>query len=152
MSRNSDINQWSPTSAARSIAGTTTFYMPVPYDILVKGVHVMGINPAAADGDTLNVILDYAAFDAAASYTTIADSSVDEYNDTDDTASLAAVGGTPDARSVGAADWGTLSFPGTRVPGNSFLRLREVWAGTVTDGQVQIVVSYVVLNDTDNTD
>lgn len=152
MSRNSDINQWVIDNGAITSSGTTTDYLPVPYDILVVGVHVMGINPAAVDADTLRVVLDHAAFDVAASYTTIADSTADEYNDTTDTASLAAVTGTPDARAVALADWGNLAFPGTRVAGNSFLRFREIWTGTVTDGQIVSVVSYKVLNDTSDTD
>ena len=152
MSRDSDINQWVVPSGARSGSGTTTSYLPVPYDILVVGVHVLGVNPGSTDADTLNVIVDRNACDAAVSYTTIADSTADEYNDTDDTASLGAVAATPDIRAVALADWGDLTFPGTRVAGNSFLRCREIWTGTVTDGKAAIVVSYIVLDPTDDSD
>lgn len=147
MSRTAFGGQFRIDNGARTTSETVTATIPVPYDIMVKGVHVLGVNPAAVDGDTVRVIVDYSTA-GAASFTTIADTTADEYNDTDDTASLS----TNDIRSVGASDWGTLSFPGTRVPGNSYLRVREVWAGTVTDGHVVTVISYEILNDTDDTD
>lgn len=146
MSRAADISSIYPTSASRSSAATTTFYYPVPYDIIVRSVTVTGINPAAADNDTLRVVVDYTA-EGAGSYTTVADTTADEYNDTTDTNTLGAGGSTATAKTVGAADWGTLTFPGTRVAGGSILRVREIWAGTVTDGQVQIGVHYTTLND-----
>ena len=147
MSRNADIMTiWVPTGSRSSAATTTSFYQ-VPYDILVKSVTVFGVNPAAADGDTFRAVVDYSTA-GAGSFTTIADTTADEYNDTDDTASLGLGATSGDVRSVGSADWGTLTFPGTRVPGDSYIRVREIWAGTVTDGQVQIAIHYVVLNDT----
>lgn len=142
------LNVWTIDNGAQSGSGTVTDYLPVPYDILVKSVVVLGVNPGSTDGDTLRVVIDYSAVDAASSYTTIADTTADEYNDTDDTASLGAVAATADIRTVGAADWGTITFPGTRVAGNSFLRCREIWTGTVTDGQIVTQVCYEVLNDT----
>ena len=150
MSRTADVQHLYAPSAARSASGTTTTYFPIPTDILVKAVTVLGVNPGAADGDTLRVDVDYSPADAVSSYTTIADTTADEYNDTDDTASLGAVAATADIRTVGAADWSTtgLTFPGTRVAGNTFIRVREIWTGTVTDGQVVIGVHFVNLNDT----
>jgi hypothetical protein len=145
------LQQWVVPTAARASATTFTSFLPVPYDILIKGVHVFGINPAAADADTVRVIVDHSAV-GAGTFTVVADTTADEYNDTDDTASLGTGATDGDIRSVGAADWGTLTFPGTRVAGNRYLRCRDIWTGTVTDGQVQVVVSYEVLNDTDDSD
>ena len=142
------LHEFAPPSTARTASGTTTSYFNVPYDIMVKSVEVLGVNPGAVDADTVRVVVDFSACDAAVSYTTLADSTADEYNDTDDTASLGAVAATPDLRTVGLADWGTLAFPGTRVAGNSFIRVREIWTGTVTDGQVGISIHYETLNDT----
>lgn len=134
-------------SAARTTAATTTTYYQVDTDIMVKAVTVMGVNPAAQDGDTVRVIVDHSA-NSDNTYTTIADTTADEYNDTQDTASLGVAGTAPDVRTVGSTDWGTISFPGTRVGGDSHLRVREIWTGTVTDGQVQIAINYEPLNDT----
>lgn len=142
------LHCWTIDNGAQSGSGTVTDYFSVPYDILVKAVTVQGINPGSTDGDTVRVVIDHSAADAASSYTTIADTTADEYNDTDDTASLGAVATTSDIRTVGAADWGTLTFPGTRVAGNSFLRCREIWTGTVGDGHVITQVWFEVLNDT----
>lgn len=145
MSRSADIISIFPPSAVRTGAATTTFVYPVPYDILVRSVTVTGINPGSTDGDTLRVIVDSSAV-GAASFTTIADTTADEYNDTDDTAALG-TGSTNKTRSVGASDWGTLTFPGTRVAAGRYLRIREIWAGTVGDGQVQIGVHFTRLSD-----
>ena len=147
MSRNADVHTYVFPSAARSSAATTTMFFAVPYDILIKSVWVFGINPAAADGDTFRMVLDYSA-SGAGSFTTIADTTADEYNDTDDTASLGVGATSGDIRTVGVSDWGTLTFPGTRVAGDNYIRCREIWAGTVTDGQVLMGFDYIVLNDT----
>lgn len=147
MSRNADISTIFVPSAARASAATTTTFYQVPYDILIKSVTVFGINPAAVDADTLRVVVDHSAA-GAGSFTTIADTTADEYNDTTDEASLGVGATSGDVRSVGAADWGTLTYPGTRVAGDSYIRVREIWTGTVTDGQVQICIHYVTLNDT----
>src|SRR3972149_11554493 len=98
MSRNADIQPLYAPSASRTASGTTTTYFPVPTDILVKAVTVLGVNPGAQDNDTLNVVVDYSPCDAAVSYTTVADTTADEYNDTSDTASLGAVAVNADAR------------------------------------------------------
>lgn len=141
------LNTFYVPTAARSGSGTTTTYYPVNTDIMVKAVTVMGINPGSTDGDTVRVVVDHSA-NSAASYTTIADTTADEYNDTDDTASLGTAGTDPDVRTVGSSDWGTISDPGTRVAGDSHLRVREIWTGTVGDGQVQIAIEFEHLNDT----
>lgn len=147
MSREGSMIQWNAPTASRTAAGTTVYFIPIPYDAMVKSVCVFGIDPANTDGDTLNVIVDHSASEAG-TFTTIADSTALEYNATDDTFGLGTGATSGDIVTLGLAARGTLVFPGIRVAGNRYIRVREIWAGTVTAAQCAISIEYMFLNDT----
>jgi len=121
-------------NGAQSGSGTVTNYFVVGnVAFMAKDHYLVGINPAAADADTLRSIWDHAT--NGSTFTTIHDEAADEYNDTDNDLLLTAL--VPSRRNTADLD--------VRVPAGDLIRHREIWTGTVTDGHVAVVLSGIAV-------
>lgn len=115
---------------AASGAETQTFYYVTERALLLKQLWLIGINPAAADGDTLSVVVDYSTDGSA--FTMCGTIAATEYNDTDNTLALTDL--LPDEQ-IALGAWTV-----DAVPVGALVRIRLIWAGTVTDGHAHATV------------
>ena len=141
MSRVSDLNKFHVQGAVSTTAETVTNYFSVGSRPIMARNHVLtGINPAAANGDTVSSTWAYTVTGAGgASWVTIDTEAAFEYNDTDDTNALGDVGDSTASSVIVGSDINT------RIPANALIRHEQVTTGTVTSLQMNAVLEYVVL-------
>lgn len=121
--------------AAASAASTQVMYFSCQDPIMLRSLQLIGINPAAADADTLSVVIDYAT--DGSTFTACGTVAAAEYNDTDNTMALVAL--VPNEK-IDADSWTV-----NRVPANALIRTRVIWTGTVTDGQIATSLTYDIV-------
>ena len=133
--RDNDRTIFKHAPGAASAAGTQVAYFTSDRKLRLKSLWATGINPAAADADTVSFVVDYSVdgsiFVACGTIAAI------EYNDTDNTIALTAL--LPNEQ-IDVDSW-TVS----EVPAGALVRVRIIWAGTVTDGEVELNVQATTL-------
>ncbi len=129
-----NVERFAPGAA--SAASTQVTYFATDRALIARSLQLIGVNPAAADGDTLSVVVDYSTngFSATTAVGTVAAA---EYNDTDNTLALTAL-----TANEKIADG---SFTNARIPAGATVRIRQIWTGTVTDGECQTAFTYDVV-------
>ncbi len=141
MSRANDHIHININTAVVTTAGTATNYFVIS-DIrpsIFMRATVTGINPGSTNGDTIRSVWDFSV-NGGAVYTTLADNEADEYNDTDDTNSFGTIGS--DAVTV---DISTTAQKEVRVAAGAIIRHREIWTGTIADGQALHSAEFIVI-------
>lgn len=126
-SRDNDRVLFKAAPGAASGSGTTALYFVAGQKLRLKTLHLVGINPAAVDGDTLSVVVDYSTDGSV--FTACGTVAAVEYNDSDNTMALTAL--LPNEK-INENQWTV-----NDVPADALIRVRIIWTGTVTDGNVE---------------
>ncbi len=133
--RDNDRVTFKHAPGAASAASTQVAYFVSDRKLRLKSLWLTGINPAAADADTLSVVVDFATDGSA--FTACGTVAAIEYNDTDNTIALVAL--VPNEQ-IDVDSWTV-----NEVPAGALVRVRIIWAGTVTDGEVEANVQATTL-------
>lgn len=130
-----NIQAFNPAAASGASTQVMYFAEESGRAMIARSLNLIGINPASTDADTLSVVVDYSTDGSA--FTAVGTVAAAEYNDTDNTLALVAL--VPNEK---IADG---SFTTARIPGGALVRIRQIWAGTVGDGQVATSFSYDIV-------
>ena len=130
---------WHDTSdVADIIVGRFSIERPIK----IFAVGLVGGNPASTDADTYALDVSYSTDGFSSSDVEVAALAAAEYNDTDDTGSIGTRTRFDVSLTAASLDGDGVSV---RVPASAVVEVTSTWNGTVGDGEVQVVVEYVVM-------